>query len=410
MNGPSLSFLHQQWKGSPIPIILFIVTSYIGGGCGRLGPRFVSPEELPYNDAAEQYARSQVDLLTEFFSPDRSSRCFDVDPHVGQHKILFYIHGGLYVSPHLLEQIECDILRAGYYPVLIDWHPAHEWRYLEHTLFLRQGISGHHPSDPLGWPRVQVPSSADSISFWHEPGRWPETPIYLLEETARSFGDDPLSIGPLLQYGFDKSRTIEPRSSLAAFLALLAAKVTQEPEKWEVTLVGHGMGAIVLNQVIRDFGDRLPILNIVYLAAACSIRDYQKTVWPYLSAHPKAAFYNLIISDADDRQEIALPGYQNIAPRGSVLMWLDNSMLSSQSPRECTVGHEVKMLRPQSPLKCTSAPGANLLDDFYAPHETILPPAGSTGSQFYKVLGENFRFWEPQCWQSENANSSSCWR
>jgi pimeloyl-ACP methyl ester carboxylesterase len=53
-------------------------------------------------------------------------------------------------------------------------------------------------------------------------------------------------------------------------------------EDWEFVLVGHSMGAIIVNEIVRHYGEKLPISHIVYMAAACSIRDYEDSVWPYL--------------------------------------------------------------------------------------------------------------------------------
>lgn len=46
------------------------------------------------------------------------------------------------------------------------------------------------------------------------------------------------------------------------------------------------MGAIILNEAIRSF-PRVPYLEVVYMAAACSIRDFDESVVPDLRTHKK---------------------------------------------------------------------------------------------------------------------------
>lgn len=93
---------------------------------------------------------------------------------------------------------------------------------------------------------------------------------------------------------------------------------------WNITLVGHSMGAIVLNEVLSTYPD-LPVRNIVYMAPACSVRDLEKVVVPYLQRHPDCRFFLLTlhpVAEADECYSV-LP-YYDILPRGSLLEWIDN--------------------------------------------------------------------------------------
>lgn len=81
------------------------------------------------------------------------------------------------------------------------------------------------------------------------------------------------------------------RGAVALFMDKLVAEVAksqegklpgEKNEEWEFVLVGHSMGAIIVNEIVRYYGEKLPISHIVYMAAACSIRDYEDSVWPYL--------------------------------------------------------------------------------------------------------------------------------
>jgi pimeloyl-ACP methyl ester carboxylesterase len=58
-----------------------------------------------------------------------------------------------------------------------------------------------------------------------------------------------------------------------------------------VDVIGHSMGAIVANEALRNFPD-LRIRNLVYMAAACSIRDFLAVGSRYMKNHD-VQFYNL---------------------------------------------------------------------------------------------------------------------
>lgn len=79
---------------------------------------------------------------------------------------------------------------------------------------------------------------------------------------------------------------------LARLQSLMLANGGQD--SWEITLVGHSMGTIILNELLREFPE-LPVKHIVYMAAACTVRDYQDTLFPYLATHKSAEMYHLTL-------------------------------------------------------------------------------------------------------------------
>ena len=96
--------------------------------------------------------------------------------------------------------------------------------------------------------------------------------------------------------------------------------------KLPITLVGHSMGAIVSNRIILGYPD-LNYRNIVYMGAACTVREFQASVVPYMTKHPRTHFYNLSLHPQCETGEVALSPQNiklDIAPRGSLLVWLDN--------------------------------------------------------------------------------------
>ena len=92
--------------------------------------------------------------------------------------------------------------------------------------------------------------------------------------------------------------------------------------KYEIVLVGHSMGVIVMNEAIRMYPN-LPYRNIVYMAAACSIREFVESVVPFLMDHKKARFFNLCLHPIAEAGQIPYK-LIDLLPRGSLLEWIDN--------------------------------------------------------------------------------------
>ena len=89
-----------------------------------------------------------------------------------------------------------------------------------------------------------------------------------------------------------------------------------------VTLIGHSMGAILLNEVIRLYPS-IRYDTIVYMAAAASTRDVYENVLPYLGSHPQTRFYSLTLHPNADAGEHWLP-LAPILPVGSLLEAIDD--------------------------------------------------------------------------------------
>jgi pimeloyl-ACP methyl ester carboxylesterase len=103
----------------------------------------------------------------------------------------------------------------------------------------------------------------------------------------------------------------------------------------EVALVGHSMGAIILNRVIREAN--LEFTNIVYMGAACSYADFTASVIPYMKDHKNAQFYNLSLHPVAEAGEW-YPFVADMCMRGSLLVWIDNMFSHPVSEEERTFG------------------------------------------------------------------------
>jgi len=125
---------------------------------------------------------------------------------------------------------------------------------------------------------------------------------------------------------------------------------------YEITLVGHSMGSMVINELLRrqmrrenqrDPGLRatpLPVKNIVYMAAACSVRDFADSVIPFMQKtdHQDVHFYNLCLHPTAEEIET---NFNDLPPRGSLLCWLDDFLAEPATPLDRTLGRWENFVR-----------------------------------------------------------------
>ena len=94
------------------------------------------------------------------------------------------------------------------------------------------------------------------------------------------------------------------------------------------------MGAIAVNELVSIYRD-LPYSDIVYMAAASSIRDTRRAIEPLLLQHPKLRFYNLMLHPLNDVRERY---YAGAVPGGSLLIWIDEMYEPALTPDDKTMG------------------------------------------------------------------------
>ena len=122
------------------------------------------------------------------------------------------------------------------------------------------------------------------------------------------------------------ARAEAPGGGNGALPMFLRALEAEQKRRWEgglpaqVSLIGHSMGAIIANGILRGFPG-LEFSRVVHMAAACTVREYQLGVWPYLAQHPGARFYNVTLNENVEEREDE--GY-GLLPRGSLLVWIDD--------------------------------------------------------------------------------------
>jgi len=143
-------------------------------------------------------------------------------------------------------------------------------------------------------------------------------------------------------------------------------KLTKEgmavPGPWKrstITIIGHSMGAIVACELLQRF-HVLPVDNVVFEAAACSVSNFKTNVVPFLEeqnlraqiATPektdqgnvvKTHVYNLCLHDDAENAE-KNPGELDLSQRGSLLTWVDTLYQSPESENDRTFGRWVNAI------------------------------------------------------------------
>jgi hypothetical protein len=151
--------------------------------------------------------------------------------------------------------------------------------------------------------------------------------------------------------------TKPPQGVFAVFLrqliAHMAAERAADPTvRYELTLVGHSMGAIILNDALRQYIDpqswgdgdaeALPIRHIVYMAPACSVGEAATAVVPFLETHEQAWFHLLTLHPQAELDELNTLG---VVPRGSLLEWIDTFFTRPTGPLERRLGKWINVMQ-----------------------------------------------------------------
>jgi len=119
------------------------------------------------------------------------------------------------------------------------------------------------------------------------------------------------------------------------------------------------MGAIVACELLQRFR-ALPVDNVVFEAAACSVSNFKTNVIPFLEEQNlqvqvatlkgkdpanvvKTHIYNLCLHDDAENAE-KNPGELDLSQRGSLLTWIDTLYQSPESENDRTFGRWVNAI------------------------------------------------------------------
>lgn len=172
----------------------------------------------------------------------------------------------------------------------------------------------------------------------------------LLFRTPDDYPDD-------FSWNYPATQSLNYRNSSGGLSQLMRAlqvfKPLQQQNRLSVTLIGHSMGTIVLSDLLRHFNDDrndLVYSDIVFMAAACTLRDFEDAVIPYLERHDNTHFYNLTLHPvAEENENVAF----DLVPRGSLLVWIDDFASNPATRTDLTLGkwNNAKNAWPFIPVK-----------------------------------------------------------
>ena len=154
---------------------------------------------------------------------------------------------------------------------------------------------------------------------------------YTMHRRAQAMFEDPNAIG----HRQNVSGYVPPSGALSHLLDSLELLIRRDTgTKYELTVIGHSMGAIVATEIARR-RDSLPIDNIVFMAGAASLREFEVGVMPYLERHQNTQFYNLTLHPLAELRESHLLRFP---PYGSLLEWVDGYYANPENDYDRMIG------------------------------------------------------------------------
>ena len=202
---------------------------------------------------------------------------------------------------------------------------------------------------------------------------------------------------------------VQADGGLSVFMRQLQAEIARNggTNAWDITLVGHSMGTIVLNHMVRDFGTSpsgtMPFNQIVYMAAAATVKDYEDSIFPYLAKNHAAHFYHLTlhaIAEIRDRWEPIR--YVDLPPRGSLLVWVDEFLANPGTLHDRTVGRFTNLT-----VALHDTP-EELRRRIHIKEFKVGASVKGTNPQKHGDFTDPFIFWKQECWQTKSPNSAAC--
>lgn len=211
--------------------------------------------------------------------------------------------------------------------------------------------------------------------------------------------------------------------ALAMFAEALIARL-QDPatgtlvDDYEITLIGHSMGTMILNEFLHRYGDRLAtttadgsrrnlISRVVYMAAACSVRDLDLAVVPFLERHEETTFHMLTLhpdAEAGERQGILFEKITGIdkvdlEPRGSLLVWIDSYFENPITPMDRTAGRWENIVEGMHIFRDVTRQ-VTLKTFGYGPDNLGAPDfwGGRSPQKHGQFFREEMAFWKPEFW------------
>ncbi len=261
-------------------------------------------------------------------------------------------------------------------------------------------INGAMGTDHRGLPRKVWPSLLHLVTLPFKMATAPVIDAFgtsswiAMHHAARSLfqPDADLSGRAGNHHGTDACRETDGAGGFAALARRLEEEIAKEPERWAVTIVGHSMGTIVMNEMIRRFG-KIRYDRIVYMAAACTVRDYEDTIFPYLDAQRAqgvalTAVHHLTLHPKAELGEMNL---FDLTPRGSLLVWLDDFLTTPANRSDRTAGRWANLVGAlyHTPCEFRGSVAARAF--------AVAGPAACRQPEKHTHFGQ-FPFWDERFW------------
>jgi len=169
-------------------------------------------------------------------------------------------------------------------------------------------------------------------------------------------------------------------------------KFMQSHPDVQLDVIAHSMGTIVMNEAFVLTPD-LRVRNLVYMGAACSIRDFQASAGRYLTDPKcKTNFYNLSLHP---RAELDESEFKGIPMKGSLLVWIDEFFQAPESFGDRTLGTFenaviAKDFLPDNPRVHLKA----------FPMQRPCKPGPCLGPQTHPDF-TTYAFWKPDFWTTD---------
>jgi hypothetical protein len=138
---------------------------------------------------------------------------------------------------------------------------------------------------------------------------------------------------------------VKPSGSTGGASILMDSIVTyaKKNDNLSISLLGHSMGCSILTEIIAHYNDH-HFDNIVFMAPATSIKDFEHIVIPYLQRpeNKKTKVYIITLHPEADAKENT---FYDILPRGSLLEWVDDFASEPTEFTEVTLGKWKNIVR-----------------------------------------------------------------
>ncbi len=366
------------------------------------------------------------------------------------YELIVFVHGGLTSfdeSGARFSRFKSEMLCEQKYPLFISWDSKWGPNYADHLFFVRRGVQNKALGvlsspvvliEDLARSIVRLPVSTYNVIFGHRfqgreeraveeatqalasgkrillhlpPNEKHETPRIATWSNPLWWNPSKLVVAPFID-GFGtgawgsmlrrtdlvlrKRRDDDyyqgriPGTAVSRFFEAWEERFGNGPidERASVTLIGHSLGTMIANEIVAEYPE-INFSSIVYMAAALRVRDIATVIEPYLLRNPSAEFFNLSLSPT---REISESQFLDFVPRGSLLIWIDQTFADIHSFRDRTAGYWRNIVR--------SAPDMFIEDGFASRVHLTMFGTHGPGPKKHGDF-EEYRFWRKGYWIQE---------